>query len=74
VSDMVRAVARSTRRGRTAGREGEPRMITDTGYGRSGSVPPVRVSSPTEERNPRTRDIDIVPTAEDLWALFETVL
>ncbi|MBE1878016.1 N-acetylmuramic acid 6-phosphate etherase [Myceligenerans pegani] len=39
-------------------------MITDTGYERAGSVPPVRVSSPTEERNPRTRDIDVVPTAE----------
>lgn len=39
-------------------------MIADTGYERTGSIPPVRVSSPTEERNPRTRDIDLVSTPE----------
>ncbi|GAB4083407.1 N-acetylmuramic acid 6-phosphate etherase [Myceligenerans cantabricum] len=39
-------------------------MIADTRYEKTESVPPVRVSSPTEERNPRTRDIDVVPTAE----------
>ncbi|GAA1874906.1 N-acetylmuramic acid 6-phosphate etherase [Myceligenerans crystallogenes] len=39
-------------------------MIADTGYERTESIPPVRVSSPTEERNPRTRDIDLVSTPE----------
>ena len=43
-------------------------MIADMSYERAGS-PPLRVSSPTEERNPRTKDIDIVSTA-DLVAMI----